>query len=129
MPDPVVKVEIETFAGIWLDYTPYFRSAKTKRGRRRAVDKVNAGTMIASFANETRVMDPEHAGTLVFPGQRIRLTADYLAVNWPIWQGWIDRIVQSYDAPRKSTAILQCSDALAVLDRTRLESTYEATMK
>lgn len=129
MPDPVPKIEIETFAGIWLDYTPWFRSAKTKRGRRRSVDRVNAGTMIASFANETRNMDPEHAGSLVFPGQRIRLTADYLGFNWPIWQGWVDRIIQSYDPPRKSTAILQCSDALAVLDRTRLESTFEAVMK
>lgn len=129
MAEPIPKIEIETFAGIWLDYTAWFRSAKTKRGRRRAVDKVNAGTMVATFANESRNFDPEAVGTLVFPGQRIRLTADYLAVNWPIWQGTIDRIVQSYDPPRKSTAILECSDALAVLERTRLISTYEATMK
>lgn len=129
MADPVPKIEIETFGGVWTDYTDYFRTAKTKRGRRRSIDRVNAGTMIASFANEARTFDPEHAGTTVFPGQRIRLTADYLGFNWPIWQGWVDRIIQSYDPPRKSTAVFQCSDALAVLDRTRLVSTYEATMK
>lgn len=129
MADPIPKIEIETFAGIWLDYSQWFRSAKTKRGRRRAIDKVNAGTMIASFANEARTFDPEHAGTLVRPGQRIRLTADYLGFNWPIWAGTVDRITQAYEPPRKATAVLECSDALATLDRTRLESTYEASMK
>lgn len=129
MADPVPKIEIETFAGVWLDYSQWFRSAKTKRGRRRAIDKVNAGTMIASFANEARTFDPEHAGTLVRPGQRIRLTADYLGFNWPIWAGTVDRITQAYEPPKKATAVLECSDALATLDRTRLVSTYEATMK
>lgn len=129
MSDPVVKVEIETSAGVWLDVSSRHRSIKTKRGRRRAIEKVNAGTAIVGLANEDRAMDPEYAGTVVRPGQRIRITASYLAVTYPIWAGRIDRIIQSYEPPRKATAILECTDALAVLDRTRLESTYEVAQK
>lgn len=127
--DATPRIEIETTPGVWTEYTDYLRSAKTKRGRRRSIDRASAGTMIVSLANEDRRFDPENVGTLIYPGQRIRLTADYDFINYPVWQGTIDRIVQSYDPPRKSTAILQCSDALAVLERTRMISTFEAAMK
>lgn len=129
MSDPVPKIEIETFGGLWLDYSDRFKAAKTKRGRRRAMEKVNAGTMFITLANEDRGVDPEHAGTLVFPGQRIRLTADYLGNNYPIWQGKIDRIIQAYNAPNSANAILECTDALAILEQTSMESTYEASQK
>jgi hypothetical protein len=132
--EPTVYAEIEFTAGAWTDVSAYLRTATTKRGKERALDTVDPGTMVLTFGNATRRFDPEHAtgpyyGNLA-PGKGIRLRAVWGGYSYAIFTGFVDRLSQSYDreSPNDSTATFECSDGLAKLAAATLGSPLEVTM-
>ena len=129
MSYPTLTIEVETSTGVWTSYSTRMRAVKTKRGRRRAIDPPTAGIANLTLSNEDRALDPEHAASLIRTGQNIRIRGVWNAITYPIFTGTIDRITQRYNAPRGAVADLECSDAGADLEKSKLISTWEVTMK
>ena len=129
MTDPVLILEHETSPGVWEDISTRIRRISTKRGRRRAMDRLSAGTMIVTLENSDRAFDPFHAGTTIDGDQAIRLRATRNAVTEHIFNGRIERIIQQYDPPNAATAVVECVDGVAELERQTLASPWVATMK
>lgn len=133
MPDPVPIVEVEFTPGVWTPISAHLRSGNTKRGRSKAIEKIAPGRMTLVLSNQGRLFDPEYAAN-ISPGnlvedKKIRLKATYNAITYDIFTGYIDRIVQRYNAPNDAVAIIECSDGLARLAQDELPSAYSAIMR
>lgn len=66
MIDLPTAVEVEFAPGVWTDLGSRLLSAKTKRGKQRAFDKVGVGTMVVTLKNDDRMLDPENAAGLYY---------------------------------------------------------------
>ena len=129
MAEPTIKIEIEFTTGVWTDVSAYLRRGNTRRGKSRATDSPSPGSAVFTMKNDARQFDPEYAAN-ISPGnvsidKALRSSVTYNAITYPLFYGQIDRIVQRYDGPRKSDAILECSDGLAKLANDNLGSPWE----
>lgn len=128
---PTRKVEIEFDAGVWTDISADVIAISTRRGRNKESGVFETGHMTFTARNDTRKYDPDNtAGTYygkLRPNRRVRFTATYSAVNYPVFQGYIDRIGQVYGGPNDATAEFQVSDFFKILNRVELpDSAYAA---
>lgn len=127
--EPTLTFEYEETPGVWVNIGAQLKKVSTKRGKRRAIDRVNAGTLIAIFENSDRSLDPENPTATIFPDQAIRLKAVWNSVTYPIFKGRIERIIQQYDPPRAANAVIECTDAVAELQSKIIASPWSATMR
>lgn len=129
MAEPTTTVEIEFTAGVWTDVSAHLRGGSTKRGKSKAVDSPSPGFGSFTMRNELRQFDPEYAANIspgnVKPDKNIRVKTTYNAIEYPVFTGQIDRIVQRYDGPNNAVAVLECSDNLGKLANTELGSPWE----
>lgn len=123
---PTRTLEIEFDAGVWTSVSADVVAISTARGRNRESGAFETGTMSFTVRNDTRKYDPDHtAGTYygkLRPNRRVRLNATHSAITYPIYQGFIDRIVQQYGGPNDATALFDCSDMFKILNRVELPS-------
>lgn len=135
---PTVLAEIEFTAGTWTNVAAYLRAATVKRGKNRALDKVDPGSVVLTLDNAARTFDPEYTagpyyGNLA-PGKGIRLRARWndgsTVVTYTLFTGFVDRLMQSWDAekPNDSTATIEASDGLAKLAAASLGAPFEVSM-
>lgn len=132
MADPVLTFEVALAsapgdpAPTWTDLSVYLRSATTRRGRSRDLERYSAGEAEFVLGNEDRRFDPAYAagpyyGNVV-PMKRVRLTAVYSAVTYPIFDGYVDSWEQVYQHPQEALVVVKCTDAFKVLAATELPS-------
>lgn len=124
---PTLIAQIEFTAGTWTDVASYVVAVDTRRGTERALDEIQPGSMTVSLRNADRRFDPEYSagpyfGNLV-PDKKIRISATWNAVTYPVFTGFIDRIIQRY-AATDSVATFECSDGLARLAVAELPSPW-----
>lgn len=79
----------------WVDITEHVMAFSTARGRQRDTDRVEAGTLSLTLANDDRRFDPTndggpYAGTLT-RRRRIRVRAIWDGVDYPVWSGYVER--------------------------------------
>lgn len=95
------------------------RSFSVDRGRSRELDCFQAGRASFVLDNRDRRFDPDHAAGPYFgkvlPMKRVRLTATYGGVTYPLFDGYADSWDQSYVPPREAVCVLQATDGMKVL--------------
>jgi hypothetical protein len=134
--EPVPIVEISSSlpgdVPVWVNVSSSFRSAKTKQGKQRQLDKSQAGTCTFTFSNADRKFDPENAaGTLyafLKPMRRIRLRATWNAVTYPIFDGYIDFIEQGYIPPHEAVATITATDGFKRLQGVELPGVWDTVV-
>jgi len=132
MPEPVVKLEIEFTTGVWTDVSSLLRNGYTKRGKSKSIDSPQPGFATFTMSNQSRLFDPDYAASIspgnILPDKKIRSEVTYNTVTYPLFTGQIDRIIQRYNGPNDSVAVLECSDGIAQLANTVLGSAWELEM-
>lgn len=120
---PTRILEIEFDAGVWTDVTADLVSFSTRRGRNRESGAFETGTLTFTLRNDTRKYDPDHtAGTYygkLRPNRRVRLRATS-TLTYPVFLGYIDRILQVSGGPNEAVAVFDCSDLFKLLNRVEL---------
>lgn len=117
---------------IWSDVSAAVRSWSFQRGATRS-DGLNlryeAGTCSVVFNNGNRAFDPTNLTgpytsggvTQLMPMVRVRITAVWAGVAYPLFTGFADSWLPDYDSPTWSTTTLTATDAFKVFgaqDRT-----------
>lgn len=123
---PTRTLEIEFDAGVWTAVGSYCVQISTGRGRNRESGAFETGTMSFTLRNDDRRFDPDHASGPYYgklrPNRRVRFKATHSAIEYPVYQGFIDRITQDYGGPNDATAVFDCSDMFKILNRVELPS-------
>jgi hypothetical protein len=121
MPDVAVELSLALpgDAPVWEDISGDFQAITTFRGRQKELDRYQPGTATITLDNAAAKYDPNNGASPyaghVKPMRRIRITATYAAVTYPIFDGYIDAIDQEYDGPNIATAVISGTDAFKVL--------------
>lgn len=123
--NPTPKVELSTVdpAGTpsWQDISAYVLEdgIQTSRGRSSELDRFQAGTGTIQLNNNDGRFDPTYASSPYFPNlrplNRIRVSAVWNAVTYPVLTGYANGWTPEYPGPRNSLVNLQVTDAFAVL--------------
>lgn len=100
---------------IWIDITDNVFSVSVSRGKNRELDRYSAGRASVSLNNEDRTFDPlnmdsPYAGNII-PRRAIRVTTN----GYTQFTGVIEDWNLDYDLSGKSNAIIESSDAFALL--------------
>lgn len=107
---------------IWVDVTPYVRSWSIKRGAGRGDDptvRYDPGTCVVEFNDGDRRFDPDNlSGPYVAAGvsqveanRRVRLRAVWNGVTYPLFYGYADDWVPSYQGNSWTYTTLTATDA------------------
>jgi hypothetical protein len=106
---------------VWTNITTYVRGFSTRRGRKREIDRVTAGTCTILLDNRDRRFEAGYTGGAygadVVPMVPIRIRVTRNAVTYPIFYGFADEWVPSLDAknPTDAVVLLRATDAFKVL--------------
>ena len=100
---------------IWIDITDNVFSVSVGRGKNRELDRYSAGRASVSLNNEDRTFDPlnmdsPYVGNII-PRRSIRITTN----GYTQFTGVIEDWNLDYDLSGKSNAVIQASDAFALL--------------
>lgn len=116
----------------WTDVSPYVRTVQTRRGRTRELDSFSTGTMAVTLNNSDRRFDPTYTSTPygttnLVPMVPIRLRAQYSAVTYDVWYGYVTGWPQAYDKGNSyAESTLSCVDGFEMIAATILpNSLYE----
>lgn len=137
-PDISLQIAFTTAPGstapAWVDVSTInglnrIRAGEVTRGRQRELDKFQPGRATFTLSNADRAFDPTYSGGPypgnVLPMRRIRCLATYAGVTYPLFDGYIDSIEQTYENPRDSVAIISATDATKILAAAQLpDSVY-----
>ena len=107
---------------IWIDITDNVFSVSIGRGKNRELDRYSAGRATVSLNNEDRTFDPlnaasPYAGNII-PRRSIRITTN----GYTQFTGFIEDWNLDYDLSGKSNAVVESSDAFALLAQQALTS-------
>ena len=107
---------------IWIDITDNVFSVSISRGKNRELDRYSAGRATVSLNNEDRTFDPlnaasPYAGNII-PRRSIRITTN----GYTQFTGFIEDWNLDYDLSGKSNAVVESSDAFALLAQQALTS-------
>jgi hypothetical protein len=130
---PLLVVEFSPSTGpmgaaAWVDITDAVIGFSTDRGRSGALDKVEAGTLTLTLANDDRRFDALNSegpyyGQLL-PRKRIRVQAAWDGVLYPVFSGY----VEEWSIPLWRHGAITCrvtaSDAFALLAKKKISGTY-----
>lgn len=135
---PTLKVEIAFTSEpldttpTWVDVTQYVRATSggaggvfISRGKGAEIGPFEAGSCKVTLSNRDRRFDPSHAagpnfGNLI-PHKQIRLTATWLAVDYPMFYGWVTGWPQDFGANGKdATVTVEAMDAIGWLANNNL---------
>lgn len=126
----LVTLAVEFDSGTWTDLTADAVSLSTRRGRNRESGAFETGRLTATLRNDDRRYDPDHVTGTYYgklrPNKRIRLTAYYGGITYPIFQGYVDRVTQNYGGPNDATATFEASDLFKLLNRVELPGSVYA---
>jgi hypothetical protein len=105
----------------WTDISTYVMGFSTRRGRKREIDRVIAGTCQVRLENPDRRFEGGYTGgaygSNVKPMVPIRITCTRNAVTYPVFYGYADEWVPSFDPSQPRTAFvdLRATDAFQAL--------------
>src|SRR5688572_32225707 len=111
---------------VWTDISTFCAGFSTRRGRKREIDRVTAGTALIRLDNSDRRFEGGYTGgaygSNVVPMTPIRITCTRNAVTYPVFYGFADEWVPTFDPsqPRMSWVDVRATDAFKVLSLVRL---------
>jgi hypothetical protein len=111
---------------VWTDISTYVMGFSTRRGRKREIDRVTAGSCLIRLDNADRRFEGGYTGgaygSNVVPMVPIRITTTRNAVTYPVFYGFADEWVPSFDPsqPRAAFVDLRATDAFKALAKVPL---------
>ena len=127
---PFRSVEWEFTAGTWTDVADDVVSLSCRHGRNREAGSFETGHATFTVRNDARKYDPDNTAGPFYgrlrPNRRVRFRATYGGVTYPVFQGYVDRIVQNYGGPNDATATVDVSDLFKILNRVALPTSAYA---
>jgi hypothetical protein len=108
-------------APVWTDISDYVRGFNTRRGRKREIDRVTAGSCTMLLDDRDRRFEAGYTGgtygSNVVPMVPIRILTTRNAVTYPVFYGFADEWVPSLDPrfPRDAVTMLRATDGFKVL--------------
>jgi len=100
---------------IWIDISDKVASVGIKRGKNRELDRYSSASVAVSLHNEDRTFDPLNADSPyvgnIIPRRSIRVSTS----GYTQFTGVIEDWNLDYDVSGKSNAVIQASDAFALL--------------
>lgn len=122
--DVITNVLIETDPDTWYDITEQLISGSVVRGRQHQLDQYQAGVCTLLLDNDDRTFDPNYGDSPldghILPMKRIKVTATWDGVTYPLFLGYADRWIQNREGPHRGTTSLEATDGFKVLARARL---------
>lgn len=125
-----LAVEVSWSAGaletpVWVDITADVRWWDTLRGRNRELERMQPGRTTIVLGNRERQYDSSNPDGPYFgnlkPMRRLRIRETFIGVTYPVFDGFIDRILLDYPAKGKdATATIVATDAFKIWARTDL---------
>jgi hypothetical protein len=138
MPTVIAEVAFNSPPGdaapSFTDITTYLRGFKTTRGRTRVLDGFQAGSCALSLDNSDRRFDPANTSSPYYPNvipmRRVRIRATYNAVTYPVFEGFIDSWLPSWEK-EEGLVEVTAHDAFKVLQliETTGGSAYDIEMR
>lgn len=135
-PDVVVEIAFASDPGdaspVWTDVSADFMSIETTRGRNQELNRYQAGTCSVVLKDTARKYDPTNAASPyspnLLPMKRLRVTATWAAVVYPIFSGFIDSFDHEYEGTPNgmARATVRATDGFKVLAAANLESSAYA---
>ena len=112
--------------GVWTDVSTDLRAWSVDRGKNNGLDAFRDGAATVVLDNRSGDYDPSNTSspyyvggvTQVEPMRRIRITATWAAVDYPLFDGFVAEWILDYRQGRQggdATVTLPCMDAFAVL--------------
>jgi hypothetical protein len=103
----------------WTDISGKLLSFQTSRGRPNVFSSFNTGAMSLTLDNRDGYFDPTYTNSPAYPNvvprKRIRLLATYSAVNYPIFDGFVQSWGSDY-TQGEETVTVTCADAFLLLN-------------
>lgn len=113
-PDDGVQDYIPSYSPTWIDITTDVISISTRRGRSQENTAFTAGTATIVLDNEAGTYTPENVNSTYYrrltPMCPIRITATYSAVSYPIFRGFIQRFIPTWNGGGTAVVTCECSD-------------------
>jgi hypothetical protein len=106
----------------WVDVTQYVLSLSCFRGKSRALDFYEAGTLSVSFKNHTRVFDPTNTSSPIYGYVKPKLPI-YVQLGYAVFSGIIDDWSLIYDVNGDSIASVSASEPTNLFTNTTLGAT------
>ena len=136
--DPIARVQVSfdadlTQPPVWTDITQYARSIDFQRGRQFELDQFEAGTCAVVLSTNDGRFSPENTSgpyaQYLTPLRRIRLTAEYDGVVYPLWAGFVETWEPSVAANGKDLiTTMLCADAFKALRYVDASGSYPAQL-
>lgn len=125
-------------AQTWTDITAAatvkrFRGAKLRRGRRRQLDRFEAGEMQVHLRNDDRVFDPRNTGSPYSPNidadKQLRLSAVWASTTYRLSTAFIESFKPDWSGIADAEMVITATDALGFLaDKKISNARYAATI-
>lgn len=138
MGDAVVTVEVAFTAGIldtapvWTDISDRVFGCSGSRGRSFELDTTQAGEFSAVLDSFDGAFDPANPDSVhapdVRPMRRVRVTVTADSVDYPIFDGYVQRWPTQYQGALAQTELIAV-DAFALFERHELGSAWETDLR
>lgn len=130
------QIAFETNPGddpVWEDVSQYVRSFRTRRGRTREFEHFSPGTLTVELDNRDRRFDPSYEDSPYYPNvlpqRRIRFSASYEGITYPLFDGFVDSWPQSYIFPNEAAVSLDATDGFKMLAAQHVPSVWEQEVR
>lgn len=128
--DVITSVYLETDPDTWYEITGQLISGSTVRGRQHQLDRYQAGVCNLLLDNDDRTFDPNHGDSPlaghILPMKRVKVTATWEGVTYPLFLGYTDRWIQNREGPHRGTTSLEATDGFKLLARANLAASSYA---
>jgi Concanavalin A-like lectin/glucanases superfamily len=109
------------------------KSVNIKRGRQHELQRFNTGTCTLQIDNRSGNYDPNNSGGTYFGqllwGVPMRLLATWSAVQYFVFQGYLESFPQQYSSIADSDVTMTCVDAFKLFNLRKLTSSaYSSTV-
>lgn len=134
-PAPELKLEFAptslpfALSPVYVDITKYLRTTpiQIRQGRNQDTDDFDVGTMSFDLDNRTGAFTPENTASpyypYIVPNKRMRLSAVYKGVTYPLYTGYVDQWLPSFPAKGFDAVVsVSCSDMFEILANREFKS-------
>ncbi len=126
------KVEIDWTKASWVDESVYVRRVRVRGGFDANEQSVAApGMCVIVLDNATQRFSPGYAAGALYgnllPRRPVRVTATDGVTTWTLFRGFIKTIMPDGGDFGGARCVLECADALEILDRQRVGVALEAS--
>lgn len=113
---------------IWTDVTAYVFSFSFRRGRQRALNRIEAGTLDMLLDNSDRRFDPTYTASPYYPDVvpmvKVRIEATWSGTTYKLFTGFVERWPPEWPGGLDATTTISAVDAFRAFSAIELNGAY-----